>query len=702
MNPPAPSGRNGCPGPEALRAFQGGRLSAAGLESVADHLAVCSACASVFDALGEDDPVVSKLRLYLPQATPPLDPECERLAAAARLIPMEPTGAVTDHQETATLYPPGESPEPPRRFGGYELIARLGHGGMGMVWKARQVRLNRLVALKVIRFAVASDGPERERFRLEGEAVARVKHPNIVEVYDADEFDGQPFLAMELLGGGTLARRMIDRPYTPREAAGLVRTLALAVQAAHEAGVVHRDLKPTNVLFAADDTPKVADFGLAKLLDAETGQTRTGDVLGTPAYMAPEQARGDAGRIGPRTDVYGLGAILYELLHGKPPFRGADRKAVLKQVLHVRPEPATRKQGEPGQGLAAVCAKCLEKEPRDRYPSAAALAEDLDRWLDGRPPEAKRPGPLLRAGRFVRRRKFLCTSLAACGLGAAAGLTGWWFLQPDPDAEIKEIEKRLARGEAVELLGKGPTSRPAWSRVVMGKPETDRSSIDTAFRLQGITPAALLELVRDPQMDRYVFRAEVRHEAGQGFVGLYFGRREYATPGGPAHVFVQLGFNDIYSEKKQAEDLTRDIPQLRDHPDARIHVPKANRLILQALLDCPEPNQAGVLEITLQREEVVEPHGPQDTRFRLVVVKITPDTIRVFLDGLEQPALLAPTAAMGRQLGASLGNARTRAKVPFPKDVLVAFTPRGGLGLWLSESAASFQNVRVEPLGAAE
>ena len=580
MNPPAPSGRNGCPGPEALRAFQGGRLSAAGLESVADHLAVCSACASVFDALGENDPVVSKLRLYLPQATPPLDPECERLAAAARLIPMEPTGAVTGHQETATLCSPEESAEPPRRFGGYELIARLGHGGMGMVWKARQVRLNRLVALKVIRFAVASDGPERERFRREGEAVARVKHSNIVEVYDADEVDGQPYIAMELLEGGTLARRVRDRPLTPREAAGLVRTLALAVQAAHEAGVVHRDLKPTNVLFAADDTPKVADFGLAKLLDAETGQTRTGDVLGTPAYMAPEQARGDAGRIGPRTDVYGLGAMLYELLHGKPPFRGSDRKAVLKQVLHGRLESATRKQGEPGQQLAAVCAKCLEKEPGDRYPSAAALAEDLDRWLDGRAPEGKRPGPLVRAGRFVRRRKFLCASLAACGLGATAGLTGWWFLRPDPDAAVKEIEGHLARDKAVTLLG--ATGGPAWSVPELGgdAARIDKDPRDGAFTLHVYGGACLLALLRDGGSRGFRFRAEVRHDGTgpNGAVGVYFSHERFAGPARAAHLFTLVSFNDIEDARKRWAEVARLAQDAPSQPANPLPPPKGNKL----------------------------------------------------------------------------------------------------------------------------
>ncbi len=701
MNAQPPTGRSaGCPSPDSMRAFHSGRLPPPEMEALADHLGVCTACAAVFEAMA-DDPVVSKLRQYLPQPTPALDPECERLAAAARVIPLEPTGAETSLRDTPSYEPRTLAAPPPRRFADYDLLQQLGAGGMGVVWKARHLRLNRLVALKMVRFASAADGPERQRFRREGEAVARVRHPNIVEIYDADEVDGQPYIAMELLEGGTLARRVRDRPLTPREAAGLVRTLALAVQAAHDRGVVHRDLKPTNVLFAADDTPKVADFGLAKLLDAETGQTRTGDVLGTPAYMAPEQARGDAGRIGPRTDVYGLGAMLYELLHGKPPFRGADRKAVLKQVLHGRPESATGKQRGPGQQLATICAKCLEKEPRDRYPSAAALAEDLDRWLDGRAPEAKRPGPLAQTSRFVRRRKFLCASLAACGLGATAGLTGWWWLRPDPDAAIKEIEKRLARGEAVELIGSGPASAPAWSHVVQGTIVTDRSDkgdrsgqIDQAFRLLSYTPPGRLDLVHDPQTDRYVIRAEIRHETDQGFgsVGLYFGRRDYSITAGDVQVLVQTYFNDVHSQGDDFRHWNQDHPE---KPQQR--VPEANSV----RVDLVVPG-FGAWAV-----------GPERRRSHLQ--RTVPTGNAMALDRRQSDAGGGSNGlGGGRSAGAGLSDGAGRrndphqpapdstAPIPSPAERFRLSIPRGSLGLYAYLGAASFRNVRIEPLRSAD
>ena len=460
--------------------------------------------------------------------------------------------------------------------------------------------------------------------------------------------------------------------------------------------MVHRDLKPTNVLFAADGTPKVADFGLAKLLDAETGQTRTGDVLGTPCYMAPEQASGDAGRIGPRTDVYGLGAMLYELLHGKPPYRGADRKAILARVLHGQPEAPAAKIGKDQRGLAAICGKCLEKDPRDRYPSAAALAEDLDRWLQHGRPEAKQPGPLVRTGRFVRRRTFLAGSLAVCGLGATAGLAGWWWSpRPvDPDAAIKEIERRLARGEAVELIGSGPTSAPAWSRVAMGTAVTDRSDKggDHAFRLLSDSPGGWLELVRDPQTDRYVIRAEIRHETdqGYGFVGLYFGRREYPTTAGDVQVRVQTCFNDVHSRGDDIRHSNQDHPE---KPPRR--VPKANEVQVETVWG-PESDSPNPIRDILGSCELVQPA----MQWRSIAVKVTPAEVQLAWEGVDQPALSFPTAQVGERIRTSLS--RFNRPNPFPGGTVPSFDPRGSIGLYVYVGAASFRNVRIEPLGSAD
>jgi eukaryotic-like serine/threonine-protein kinase len=265
---------------------------------------------------------------------------------------------------------------------GYEVLGLLGSGGMGVVYKARDVRLKRLVALKMILTGPHARPQELARFRGEAEAVARLQHPNVVQIYEVGEHDGRPYLALEYVAGGSLAERLGGKPQPADEAARLVQALALAVHAAHERGIVHRDLKPANVLVAEDGTPKVSDFGLAKRL-GEAGQTQTGAVLGTPSYMAPEQALGDSRCIGPHTDVHALGALLYELLTGRPPFEGATLFETLEQVREHEPLPPGRLRPDLPRDLDTICRKCLEKEPARRYPSARALADDLGRYLGG-------------------------------------------------------------------------------------------------------------------------------------------------------------------------------------------------------------------------------------------------------------------------------------------------------------------------------
>jgi serine/threonine-protein kinase len=280
--------------------------------------------------------------------------------------------------------PPDAQPRP----AGYEILGLLGSGGMGVVYRARDVRLKRLVALKMILTGPHARPEELDRFRREAEAVARLQHPNVVQVYEVGEQDGRPYLALEYVGGGSLAERLDGRPQPPDEAARLVRAVALAVHAAHQRGIVHRDLKPANVLLTEDGTPKVTDFGLAKLLTCDpgasaAGQTQTGAVLGTPSYMAPEQALGDVHAIGPHTDVHALGALLYELLTGRPPFGGSTLLETLEQVRSVEPLPPSRLRPDVPRDLETICRKCLEKEPARRYPSAQALADDLGRYLAG-------------------------------------------------------------------------------------------------------------------------------------------------------------------------------------------------------------------------------------------------------------------------------------------------------------------------------
>jgi tetratricopeptide (TPR) repeat protein len=357
-----------------------------------------------------------------------------------------PTPSLDPYQTRAGEAGPCDGPLP--AVPGYEMLGVLGRGGMGVVYKARQVGLNRLVALKMILGGGQAAGEALARFRREAEAVARLQHPNVVQVYDVGEHEGRPYFTLELLEGGGLDRRLAGTPLPPRLAAALVQALAEAVHAAHSRGIVHRDLKPSNVLLAADGTPKITDFGLAKQLDADAGQTRTGSVLGTPSYMAPEQADGHVAAVGPRTDVYALGAILYELLTGRPPFKAPTTLETLMEVRNEEPAPPRQLQSRTPRDLETVCLKCLEKEPRRRYASAAALAEDLRRFQAGEPILARPTGLPEKAAKWVRRRPTLAGLLAAVAvLLVALALGGAAAVYLVNEARIDE---RTARGEAEE------------------------------------------------------------------------------------------------------------------------------------------------------------------------------------------------------------------------------------------------------------
>src|SRR5262249_45525567 len=261
---------------------------------------------------------------------------------------------------------------------------------MGVVYEALQCRANRVVALKTIRGDADLQPEQLERFRVEVQAAARLRHPNIVKVYEVGEVGGRPYFSLELLPGGSLHERLAAAPMAPRPAAELLAALARAVDAAHSAGIVHRDLKPANVLFDAEGTPYVTDFGLAKRLGAEDSQTVTGQVMGTPSYMAPEQASGNIREVGPAADIYALGAILYEMLTARPPFKGATPAGTVRWVTPRAPPSPSRLQPRVPRDLETVCLKCLRKEPGRRYATAGELADDLQRFLDGQPVRARR------------------------------------------------------------------------------------------------------------------------------------------------------------------------------------------------------------------------------------------------------------------------------------------------------------------------
>ncbi|MGL4551002.1 MAG: protein kinase domain-containing protein, partial [Gemmataceae bacterium] len=304
---------------------------------------------------------------------------------------------------------------------GYEILGVLGRGGMGVVYKARQSGLNRVVALKMIISGPHASEEELNRFKTEAEAVAALQHPNIVQIHDMGVRDGRPFFSLEFCEGGSLQSRLDGTPMVPQAAARLLRTLADAVGYAHGQGIIHRDLKPANILLleGADHplercTPKITDFGLAKRLGDDQGNTATEAILGTPTYMAPEQAQGKTRDAGPSADVYALGAILYDLMTGRPPFKGASALDTIQMVQTAEPVPPTRLQPGVPADLQTITLKCLEKDPKKRYATATDLAADLSRFLEGRPILARAVSPAERAMKFVRRNPLLAALLAVC------------------------------------------------------------------------------------------------------------------------------------------------------------------------------------------------------------------------------------------------------------------------------------------------
>ncbi|NIP84031.1 MAG: protein kinase, partial [Planctomycetales bacterium] len=319
--------------------------------------------------------------------------QARRQADALMGSPPDPPspGTPVDGALSETLAETGSVPDAPgpgsqvRFFGDYELLEEIDRGGMGIVYKARQISLDKLVALKMIlagRFATEEDV---RRFHTEARAAANLKHPHIVPVYEVGEQEGQLYFSMDYIEGQDLHEAISEHPLPPRKAAAYVAIVARAIAYAHTQGVLHRDLKPSNILIDKNDQPWITDFGLAKRAEGDSQLTATGQVLGTPEYMPPEQAQGDRQHIGPRSDVYSLGAVLYTLITGDPPFQGENVTATLLQVIHNQPVPIRKVIRSVDRDLDTICLKCLEKQPSSRYGTADELADELERYLQHRP-----------------------------------------------------------------------------------------------------------------------------------------------------------------------------------------------------------------------------------------------------------------------------------------------------------------------------
>lgn len=387
---------------------------------------------------------------------------------SAATVPGNASPATVDYHESK----PGleASPQESDRKSappGYDELGLLGRGGMGVVYKARHRSLDRVVALKMILTRGHAADDELARFQAEAQAVARLQHPNIVQVFDHGIHDAKPYLALEYCEGGSLASRLDGTPLAPEIAAALVEKLASAVAAAHQASIIHRDLKPSNVLLAGDSSlanavPKIADFGLAKKLDEDSEQTRSGTILGTPSYMAPEQALGESKHVGPAADIYALGAILYELLTGRPPFKAATTLETLEMVRTQEPVAPRQLQPKTPRDLETICLKCLHKEPNRRYTSATAVAEDLRRFQQQEPILARPISRMERLAKWARRRPAIAGLLALSFLLAVGGLSGILWAYGQALAERDSALKAEAKAEERLYLSNVNLARSEW------------------------------------------------------------------------------------------------------------------------------------------------------------------------------------------------------------------------------------------------
>ena len=440
-------------------------------------------------------------------------------AVEAELDALFPTpGPIPDAKTSARWHAGADLP----RIPGYEVEAILGRGGMGIVYKARHLRLNRFVALKML-IAGAYAGPhERARFQREAEAVASLRHANIVQVYDVGDHEGRPYFTMELLEGGSLAQALAGTPQPARQAAALLATLAEAVQVAHQGGIVHRDLKPANILLTADGTPRIADFGLARHFDGEPALTLSGARIGTPSYMAPEQVIGKAGTIGPAADIYALGAVLYEMLTGRPPFRGETAAETERQVIAEEPVPPARLNPKVPRDLETICLKCLHKAPARRYATAAALAEDLERFQRDEPIAARPAGLLERAGKWVRRHPTPAAMLAASLLLVMmlVGASLWLAVQQARrrDAVEADLKELAALQESARWAEARAALERAEDRLEGGGPGDLRRRLGQARRdLDLVIQLDTIRLKRVTRGELAFYKAQANRDYAEAF-----------------------------------------------------------------------------------------------------------------------------------------------------------------------------------------
>jgi serine/threonine-protein kinase len=521
----------------------------------------------------------------------------------------------------------------------------------------------------MIRAGVLAQPAEVDRFYLEARAAAKLDHPNIISILEIGQQAGQHYFTMGFVSGGTLALKQEHYRADTRAAVALMVKISRAVHYAHERGILHRDLKPGNILLDEAGEPLVSDFGLAKFLDSQGGMTQTGQQMGTPAYMAPEQTSSGAGKITEKADIWALGVMLYELLTGDRPFTAAG-SGLSHEICVSEPRRPSGLRSELGKDLETIILKCLEKSPPHRYDSAAALADDLERWLRGEPISARPLRWPLRSWRRCRRRPVLALTILAAIL--AATTLAAVILSHDAERWRRNHERALLAGQPAVLIGEN--SGPSGYRWVYGEREAKLTTgRDQPVELSSLY-CALVELLPDPQIPRYRLRAQVMHANNLTIgkeVGIYFAHTAWPTEKGPVHCFYRVSFND------------------RENC-----LPDGN----------PNVNPIHVVLTVVGEQFPLQKSGRSATLFKLVnesrwrdlAVEVDPERFQVFWEGSRVDG---GTWAELSQYACNYVKERSEhPALACLAGVVPACSPRQGLGLFVEGGGASFKNVVIEPL----